>query len=114
MAKKKSFLTVWLIVIIFVSIASLFENFLSLTYLFMGNRTTFYMMDTIKLLGFATIFFTGFLFKYKKWSFFAVSGTLTLMLLLSILSGRPHLIGIYFITLGVLLLLIKIEWRRLK
>ncbi|MEA2038115.1 MAG: hypothetical protein U9O94_11510 [Nanoarchaeota archaeon] len=116
MAKEKSkgaFLILWLIIIIAISIASLFRDFLSLTYLFVGGRTTFYMTDTIRLLGFVNIIFTAFLFKLKKWSFFAVSGILGIMLLLSIFSGRPHLIAIYLISLGVLILLIKKKWGQL-
>ncbi len=101
-----------------ISFASMFREFTNLSALFMGGRMTFYMVDMIRILAIAclilsilSIVYMAFLKKLKKWLPIAVSIVIAVMLILSIFSGRPHLIVIYSILLIGLILLAKLNWK---
>lgn len=111
MAKEKTdyVLYFWIFLIIAISFASVFKEFLLLTYTFIGGRTTLYIVDTIRLLGIFNILSALFLFKQKKWAFYAVTFITSLMVLLSIFAGRFHASILYLILLIGLVFSVRIS-----
>jgi len=93
--------------IIIASIASLFDKFQALTFLFVGTRTTMYMLDTIKVLSIANIIMCLFAFKFKKHLFWPLNLSLAVNLLLAMSVLRPHLVVMF----GLLLVLFLISYK---
>ena len=96
---KGFFIILLLLLILVVSILSMFSKFLALTYMFIGGRATMYMLDIVTILGILNIIFVISLFFNKKWAFFALSGSLIIMTLFTLFSGRLHMVFLYFILL---------------
>src|SRR3989338_7056792 len=120
---KGNIVKFWLIFLIAVSILSVSRRFLNLTHFlsqihFLSQTHLFLdsiaATDIISLLGIINAVFLAILFKLKEWTFVTVCGIIGIMLILSIFSGRPHLIVLYSISLGSLILLINKNHNRSK
>ncbi|OGI66155.1 hypothetical protein A3A95_00360 [Candidatus Nomurabacteria bacterium RIFCSPLOWO2_01_FULL_39_18] len=89
-------LTVWVVLIIIINVIISAGWLWESIHPYTPESTSLWLIYVYVISGFVNVVFIVFLFRWKKWAFFAYFGSVVVVFILNVISGRIELISLPF------------------